>query len=182
MNLPEAKIVVDGTNGPLSVSNEDPDPASSDTTSFGTDGSKARIKSREKKDTLTTTASVKCDDTDKTKGSGPGVDDHTAKLPLLGESAVRATVYTNRHERSILKLEDAGDKREITETSGSKSDGKVRCVPADDMEPVSINKEPDPSHPSVVSLDMAHSKEKSPDETRYHDLTGEILITMAYAN
>lgn len=126
---------------------------------------------------LTTTALVKKDDTDKTCGSGSGVDDHTIKLPSLSESAVCAKVYTECHNWS------AGlnaYKNDATETCGTKTDKMVRCARANGEEMMPIIKEPDSPIPSVENLNRAPIKEESPWETRDTELAGDTVMAMAY--
>lgn len=70
------------------------DAASSDSTSFGTDGADARCVTCVELGALTATSIVKNDMADAASGSELGVDDHAAKLPKFKESAVWSCVCT----------------------------------------------------------------------------------------
>lgn len=128
---PEAEAENDGISGSVRVPVEDPDSPTPDSTSLGTDGPETRKWTCEKKNILTSTALVKKDDTDKTRGSGSGVDDHAIKLPLLLESAVRAKVYSVRHECSTGSVIFEND---TAETCGTKTDKIVCCARANGEE------------------------------------------------
>lgn len=59
--------------------------ASTDTTTFATDGTEVTAETRKTLNALATSSIVKSEDIDKASGSMAGVDDHAMKLPNLAE-------------------------------------------------------------------------------------------------
>lgn len=126
---------------------------------------------------MTSTASVKVEDTDKTTGPTIGVDDHTTKLPNFSESVVRAKVPSCRVNHKIIgKVDDA------PHTGLAVTDKWSYGAIVEGSETKSIVWEPETPHPSVKNCGCAHVLEETPEKARNEFGEGLNKIATAYTS
>lgn len=146
----------DGLVVSLSSSGGGPDSATSDATTFPTDGTIRSCETCVCYTNMLATTSIVCgEEHDKSVGSEGGVDDHAAKFPLLWESAVCAKVASNCITFWLEVLDG------ITIPGESITDMVSYIAWAVGEDASSIFKEPDSSAPSVLNKGTVSSWEKT---------------------